>query len=310
MILWRGIRPTNAEVLSVNSQVAFPLDAGYPLTFGDDGWRKRPDDHVEPLVWIVLIQTHLKVLRRSIIVTQHCAPFNVEDAARLATCHGRKDPALAAWETRAAGRGRDGKLVLPNSEDGVVIWKPSEIARRRWKTRCDKPAWFVCIDKVQAAVGANVHPGVGGAVQLEAKRQRNKRIAFVAIVANVCVTRHDPVGALSYDILVRTTFDRVVPVESGARLAKLICDRSTGRAGRRVASGSAARLFNRAYEHGPVEWKHVLNGGPHIADSVEPVAATKTRPVLISVQVELVLIVWRPARADVHTAISDLDVQR
>src|SRR5262249_40206088 len=97
--------------------------------------------------------------------------------------------------------------VLPQSEDGVVIRQPGEMAGRRWQTCCDVAARFVWVHKVQATIGANVHPGVGRSVQLDVKRQRNKRIAFVAIAADVCVTWRDPVCPLSYDVL--ATLDRV-----------------------------------------------------------------------------------------------------
>src|SRR4029077_11619056 len=113
----------------------------------------------------------------------------------------------------------------------------------------------------QTTVGANIHPGVSDAVQLEVKRQRNKRIAFIAIVADVCVTCHDPICPLSYDVLA-TTLDRVGASEGVLRVTQLIGDR-TGDALRQAAAGPGSfrshgfsevdtRLFNRAYEHGSV----------------------------------------------------------
>src|SRR6478672_4663685 len=86
LVLRRWIRPTNAEVLSVNSQVAFPLDTRHPRAFGVERWSEHAKDHVEPPVWIVLIQAHLKILRRRVIPIEYCAPFDVKDAVRRAAC--------------------------------------------------------------------------------------------------------------------------------------------------------------------------------------------------------------------------------
>src|SRR5262249_39937377 len=176
-VLRRRIGRANTEVLTVKSQVAVPLDARYPLALGEDGWSECAEDHVEPLIWIVLKQTHFKILRRCIICKQHGAPFDVEDAVRGAASHRGKDAACTPRETGAARRARRGTWVLPQGEDGVVIRQSSKIVGWRWETRCDEAAGFVCVHKIQAAIGADVHPDVGGAVQLEVKRQRDKRIA-------------------------------------------------------------------------------------------------------------------------------------
>ena len=118
------------------------------------------------------------------------------------------------------------------------------------------------------------------------KRQRNKRIAFIAIAADVCVTRHDPVCSLCNDVLA-TTLDRGAPREGLFRIANVICDRSMGSALRQASANFATRLFNRAYEHGSLEWEHVLDGGPHVIDVAKPVAATGAGPIFIRRHVHL-----------------------
>src|SRR4029077_17171667 len=169
----------------------------------------------------------------------------------------------------AAGRTREvrtpvqsciGAHVLPQRENGVLIRQPSEIAGRRWETRCDESSRFVCIDKIETTVGANVHPVVGSAVQLEAKRQRNKRIAFVAIAAGVCITRHDGIVPLGYDVLACLT--RVAARESLVKPANWICDRHADPSPRQAFAELASRLFNRAHKHGSVLWKEVRDWSP------------------------------------------------
>ena len=124
-ILRRGIRPANAEILGVESLAAISLDARDPraLERADLGGSKCGDDYVEPLVWIVLVQTHLKILRRRIIPIQYRAPFDVEDAVRRATRHRRKN-AASAGEAIASVPNCIGAHVLPQSEDGIVYGSP------------------------------------------------------------------------------------------------------------------------------------------------------------------------------------------
>jgi hypothetical protein len=58
------------------------------MAFGGElGRSECPDDYVEPLIWIVLIQAHLKILRHRSKIEHHRAPFDVEDAVRGVTRH-------------------------------------------------------------------------------------------------------------------------------------------------------------------------------------------------------------------------------
>ena len=290
---------------------AVSLDARDPraLERADIGGSERADNHVEPPVWIVLIQTHLKILRRRLIPIQYRAPFDVEDAVRGAPCDRGEDAAGRPWEVRTTVQSCIGAHVLPQREDGVVIRHSREIVGRRWQTRCDVAAGFVYIDKIQTTIVANVHPGVGGAVQLEVKRQRNKRIAPVAVIADVCIPRHDPICPLSYNVL--ATLDRVASSEGLVRIANLLCDRSTGDALRQASPEFATRLFNRAHKHGSVEWEKVPNRSPEVIEVVKIVTVTIAGPIFVRRQEHPVEKVrWRPARADVHAAIIDHDVQR
>src|SRR4029453_13851651 len=206
--------------------MAIPLDARDPRAFerAGVGGSQCADDHVEPPVWIVLIQTNLKILRRRLIPIQYRAPFDVEDAVRGTTRHRSKN-AAPTGEAIASLTCHIGAHVLPQSEDGIVIRQSGEIAGRRWQTRCDVATGFVYIDEIQTTIVANVHLGVGGAVQMEVKRQRNQRIAPVAVIADVCIPRHDFTCPLSYDVL--ATLNRVASREGLVRVSSSICDRST-----------------------------------------------------------------------------------
>jgi hypothetical protein len=80
----------------------------------------RPEDHIEPLVWIILIQARLKIRRHSGIGEIHCAPFNVEDAIGRTARHRRKDTATAG-EVRTTIADYIGAHIRPKRENGVVI---------------------------------------------------------------------------------------------------------------------------------------------------------------------------------------------
>ena len=255
------------------------LDARDPraLERADNGRSECGEDHVEPPVWIVLIQTHLKILGRRLIPIQYRAPFDVEDAVRGAPCDRRED-AASTGETIASVTRYIGSHVLPQSEEGIVVRQSGEIAGRRWQARCDIAAGFVYIHKIQPTIVANVHPGKGGAIQLEVKRQRNKRIAPVAVIAGVCIPRHDRICPLSDNVL--ATLDRVAFSEGLVRIANLLCDRFPGDV-LRHASPEFARLFNRAYKHGSVEWEKVPNWSPEVFEVVKIVAITVAGPIFV-----------------------------
>src|SRR5438309_10643725 len=99
------------------------------------GWGEITDDDLERLKRVVLIQPHLKVLRRRVISKKHSAPFDVKDTVRRAACDGAEHTAVSAWETRAAAETKICAHVLPQSENGVVVG--SDIWGRR-QTGCDE----------------------------------------------------------------------------------------------------------------------------------------------------------------------------
>src|SRR5206468_3022940 len=119
----------------------------------------------------------------------------------------------------------------------------------------------------------------------------------------------DPICPLSYNVL--ATLDRVASSEGLVRIANLLCDRSTGDALRQVSPEFATQLFNRAHKHGSVRWEKVPNRSPEVFEVVKIVAVTITGPIFVRRQERPVEKArWRPARADVHAAIIDHDVQR
>ena len=61
------------------------------------------------------------ILRRIVVVEQHCAPFNVKDTIRSAARDRREDTAVSTRETGAATQAEISALVLPNAEDCEVI---------------------------------------------------------------------------------------------------------------------------------------------------------------------------------------------
>ena len=128
------------------------------------GWVEVTDDYLERFKRIVLIQAHLKVLRRRVISKKNSAPFDVKDTIRRAPRDGGEYTAVSAWETRAAAETKICAHVLPQSEDGVVVW--SNIWRRR-QTGCDETTRLIWDDKVKASIGAHVHRDKGLTVQLE-----------------------------------------------------------------------------------------------------------------------------------------------
>ena len=104
------------------------------------------------------------ILRRIVVVEQHCAPFNVKDTIRGAARDRREDTAVSTRETGAATQAEISALVLPNTEDGEVI-RPD--VRRRRQTGCLEAARLVCHYEVEASVRADVHAGEGLIIQRE-----------------------------------------------------------------------------------------------------------------------------------------------
>ena len=166
------------------------------------GWVEVTDDYLERFKRIVLIQAHLKILRRRVISKKHSAPFDVKDTIRRAARDGGEYTAVSAWETRAAAETKICAHVLPQSEDGVVVW--SNIWRRR-QTGCDEATRLIWDDKVKASIGAHVHRDKGLTVQLERERQSHHCVAIVAMAAGVGVTWHDGIGPIGDCVLVSRT---------------------------------------------------------------------------------------------------------
>src|SRR6059058_4721190 len=163
------------------------------------GWGEITDDDLEGLKRIVLIQAHLKILRRRVISKKHSAPFDVKDTIRRAARDRGEHTAVSAWETRAAAETKICAHVLPQSEDGVVVW--SNIWRRR-QTGCDEATRLIWNDKVKASIGAHVHRDKALTVQLERERQCHHGVAIVAMAASVGVTWHNGIGPIGDCVLI------------------------------------------------------------------------------------------------------------
>jgi hypothetical protein len=81
----------------------------------------RTVNYIKAQGWIILIETHLKILRRVVIGEKHCPPFNVKDPVRRAARDRSEDAAGSTREIRASAQTDIGAHVLPQWEDGIVI---------------------------------------------------------------------------------------------------------------------------------------------------------------------------------------------
>ena len=86
----------------------------------------RTVDDVEPLVWRVLVQTHLEVSRLLClwVVTVEGAPFDVKDTVGCAARDRGVNAALTAKFLHAAGKADVGAQRVPQSEDCQIDTGP------------------------------------------------------------------------------------------------------------------------------------------------------------------------------------------
>ena len=226
-------RVSIAEVLSEEPSTRVALDAGDIAVIA--AHLSVADNHLELQVRIVLIQTRFEIRRRRRICKIHGAPFNIEDTVRRTARYRCKHTAGSTRESRAA-RLYIGLQVLPH-------WEHAEIIRpdvgRRGQTGCDVAARFVDRNEIEPSIGADVHTIVGLIVQLERERQCDEGIAVIGVIPDVGIARHDRIGAIGKDVLLRrTTLDRVIPCEGRITIASFSSDRPGTNARRHAASKS------------------------------------------------------------------------
>ena len=110
-------------------------------------------NYVEPLVWIVFIQTHFEILRAVVVCKAHCVPLDIKDA--VGRCTGdRGENAATVRPRRATAQACIGHQVMPQGEDREVIRAPID-----WggQTAGDVTVRLIRAHKVQAPIGIDVH---------------------------------------------------------------------------------------------------------------------------------------------------------
>ena len=135
-------------------------------------------------------------------------------------------PQCSVREVSAPTQADIGALILPQREDGEVI-RP-DVGRSR-QTVCNEATRVIHRHEVEASIRADIHTGEGLVIQREWERYRDWRIAVVAVIARISVTRHDRIGAIGYGVLARrTTSYGITALEVRVRIAIRIVDRPGG----------------------------------------------------------------------------------